>query len=429
MISRRFSTLVNLKEYTRKIPLKAPMLVEGKTVSPVEVASVARACQPVKLGSPVQAMRSQERFEFTLNERKRLLYGVHTNYGGQAVKGNYITSNEAIDRQTNLILGHCTDAGNALPKEFIRAAMLLRANSLIQGASGVSFSLLERCEVALNKGLTPVVKEHGSIGASGDLLPLARICGALSGITSSCKIEGPDGEILPAPEALARHNLPKISLRPKDGIGFINGTSFSLGIGCLALYDAVRYFDFSLSIAALACNAMLANMEAFHEYVARIRPHPSHGYVASILRERLEGSKLVVKTINEAVKSPFKTLVQDRYPVRCLPQYMSPLLDKLSAVEGYFASESRTISDNPVLDSATGEVYHGGNFLASSPAMGCDDIRYCLGIMVKCVDVLLGHLHEPSMMLFSAIQCKQKKSIYYIKMPCYQPCPSDCPAH
>ena len=397
-IARRFGKLIKLSDY-ENTTAKASAKVTGDVLTPRDIACVARNYQQVQLGSSERASKGFALIQKMIADGNRTLYGVHTNYGGHATKGSSSLGTDAIDRQTNLLWALSADAGNALPRESVRAALFLRTNSLIQGASGVSWSLIERCETFLNKRLTPVVKEHGSIGASGDLVPLTMVCGSLIGLAPHFKIEGPDGTVLPAPVALAVNGMDKLKLAPKDAIGFVNGTSFSLGIGSLALYDAVRYYDLALSIESLICNVMMANMEAFSGYVAQIRPYNSHKYVSEIFRERLAGSKLTVRTLDEAVKSKYKTLVQDRYPIRCLPQYMAPLLDKLSSVQEYFENESVTVSDNPVLDIKSGEVYHGGNFLATGPTMGCDDIRYSMAIMVKSLDALIGQLHEPSMSL------------------------------
>ncbi len=262
---------------------------------------------------------------------KKLIYGVTTNFGGMANK--FISpEHNSISLQENLIWGLKCSVGKKLPVEQIRASMLIRSNALVKGASGIRAELIERLFQFLNAGATPIVREYGSIGASGDLVPLAHIAGAIIGLDASFKVDYLGKEI-DALSILNKLKLKPTRLKPKEGLALVNGTSFSAGIAAFCVYEIERLFLLALYAHAFFIQALQGFTEPFDAFVHRLKPHPGQMAVAKIMAELIEGSKFTRNATMNTSNASAAKLIQDRYSVRCLAQYLGPVADTINNVK------------------------------------------------------------------------------------------------
>jgi phenylalanine ammonia-lyase len=320
----------------------------------------------------------------------RIMYGVSTGFGGMA--DLRIPQAEAAALQRNLLHHLHVGIGDALPARVVRGAMLLRVNSHLRGASGIGWPLIERLLLLLRCHATPVVRRLGSIGASGDLIPLAAITGAAIGAPDR-EIEM-QGRVMPAREALWKLGVAPIELEPKAGLAMINGTAVSTSWAIDLIDRARALLRLTLGFHALCLQALGASSEGLSAFVNEHKPHPGQGAVAASLRRALDGSQMTT-ACDERGDRP--GLVQDRYSVRCIPQFLGPVLDTLTSVTGDLEVEANSTTDNPLIDVQTGAVYNGGNFLAQYVATGLDRVRSQLALTAKHNDVQIAMLMSPSM--------------------------------
>jgi phenylalanine ammonia-lyase len=320
----------------------------------------------------------------------RIMYGVTTGFGGMA--DLRIPQAEAAALQRSLLHHLHVGIGDALPAPVVRGAMLLRVNSHLRGASGIGWPLIERLLLLLRCHATPVVRRLGSIGASGDLVPLAAIAGAAIG-APEYEIEL-EGSVMPAREPLRRLGVAPLQLEPKAGLAMINGTAVSAA-WAIDLVDRARsLLRMSLGFHALCLQALGASAEGLSAFVHEHKPHPGQVAVAASLRRALDGSQM---TTARDERGDRPGLVQDRYSVRCIPQFLGPVLDTLTSVSGELEVEANSTTDNPLIDVRTGEVHNGGNFLAQYVATGLDRVRAQLALTAKHTDVQIAMLMSPSM--------------------------------
>ncbi|MDJ0687214.1 MAG: aromatic amino acid ammonia-lyase [Xenococcaceae cyanobacterium MO_188.B32] len=320
------------------------------------------------------------------------IYGVTSGFGGMA---NVVISPEsAAILQNNLIRYHKTGTGNKLPLADVRAAMLLRMNSHVQGASGIRLELIRRMETFLNANVTPHVYEFGSIGASGDLVPLSYITGALVGL-DRCYTVDFNGEELDAPTALDRLGLPPIQLQPKEGLAMMNGTSVMTGIAANCVWDARILLSLAMGAHALMIQGLNGTNQSFHEFIHRCKPHPGQKWAASQMLELLTGSALIRNELDGSHDYRGDQPIQDRYSLRCLPQYLGPIVDGIEQIAKQIETEINSVTDNPLIDVDNQASYHGGNFLGQYIGTGMDSLRYYLGLLTKHLDVQIAMLVAP----------------------------------
>ena len=282
------------------------------------------------------------------------VYGVTTLFGGMADR---TVPREAVALlQRNLVLSHRTGAGDRLPAADVRAAMLLRANSLLRGVSGVRLEIIERLALFLNAGVTPHVPELGSIGASGDLVPLAYIAGSISGMAHGFKVDM-GSETLDATEALSRLGVEPLPLQAKEGLGLMNGTSVMTGIAANCVHRARVLMAGSLGAHALFLQGLHATNQSFQPFIHRHKPHPGQLWTAEHTRALLEGSALIRDEGAGHRDSRGGDLIQDRYSMRCLPQFLGPIIDGLAQISRSVEIEANSATDNPLIDAEHGAVY------------------------------------------------------------------------
>lgn len=325
-------------------------------------------------------------------ERGEALYGVNTPFGGMA--NMQIPAEDAESLQNNLPWPHKTGAGDRLRDSDVRAAMLLRANSLMQGASGVRLELIQRFVDCLNTGFIPHVYELGSIGASGDLVPLSYILGSVIGLDPAYTVSF-QGEDLDCVAALRQAGLSPMSLAPKEGLAVINGTSVMTGMAANCIYEAEVLLTMSLGAHALLFQGLSASNQSFHPAIHKYKPHPGQAWIAERMLGMLQGSHMIRDELEGGSQCRDKEPIQDRYSLRCLPQYLGPIVENMSHVRDQIEVEMNSATDNPLIDPDYGCSFNCGNFLGQYIGLGMDQLRHCFGMLAKHLDVQIAMVVAP----------------------------------
>ncbi|MEH1896180.1 MAG: aromatic amino acid ammonia-lyase [Nostoc sp.] len=371
------------------------VVVGDRHLTVEEVISVARYGTQVRLTDDLEKLANiQASCDFIHHavESGEPIYGVTTGFGGMA---NVVISPEsAALLQNNLMWYHKVGAGKKIPLADVRAAMLLRANSHITGASGIRLELIKRMLIFLNAGVTPHVCEFGSIGASGDLTPLAYITGALIGLNSSYTVDF-NGEEMNALTALEKLGLEPLQLLPKEGLAMMNGTSVMTGIAANCVHDTKNLLALAMATHALAIQGLNGTNQSFHPFIHKLKPHSGQKWAANQMLNLLAGSQLVREELNGSHNYRGEHPIQDRYSLRCLPQYMGPIVDGLEQIQKQIEVEINSVTDNPLIDVENQASYHGGNFLGQYIGVGMDQLRYYIGLLAKHLDVQIAYLVAP----------------------------------
>lgn len=288
------------------------------------------------------------------------VYGVNTGFGDLATVRVAPGDQRAL--QLNLIRSHAVGVGDPLPEDVVRGVLLLRANTLAAGRSGVRPQVIELLLGMLDSGVHPVIPKHGSVGASGDLAPLAHAALVLVGEGEAFL----GGRRMPGGEALKKAGLRPIELGPKEGVALINGTQVMTAIGCLALHDAEVLATTADVVGAVSAEALRATDTAWDEKLNASRPHPGQGVVAANLRALMTGSPNVRShKVND-------TRVQDPYSIRCIPQVHGATRDALAYVRRTLEIEINSVTDNPLIFAEERRVVSGGNFHGQPIAIALD---------------------------------------------------------
>lgn len=327
------------------------------------IARVARAGDKVRVGSTARARidaarRVVERIQEG-GDAAPAVYGVNTGFGFLA--DVRISADEIRNLQRNLIRSHAAGVGAPLPEPVVRGMMLLRAQVLALGHSGVRASVCELLCEMLNRGVHPVIPSKGSVGASGDLAPLAHLALVVMG-------EGEaffDGRRMPGERALHHAGLSPIVFEAKEGISLVNGTQCMTAIGALALVDAEDAARLADVVGALSLEALKGTPRAFDERIHATRPHAGQAVSARNLSALLAGSGIVASH-RDCGK------VQDAYSLRCMPQVHGATRDALAYARGVLEIEAASATDNPLVFAESGELISGGNFHGQPVALALD---------------------------------------------------------
>jgi histidine ammonia-lyase len=339
----------------------------------VEADLVLVRIRVVRLGEEARSRMATSRQTLAeLVEVGETVYGVTTGFG--ALANTRIEPAEARRLQENLLVSHAAGVGPPHDRETVRAMLLLRANTLARGQSGCRPELVERLLDFLRLGIHPLVPEQGSVGASGDLAPLAHLALPLLG-RGRAEVSG---QLLPGEEALRAHGLEPLRLEAKEGLALLNGTQQMTAIGVLTLLRAERLLDTASVVAAMSVEALLGTDVAYSAAYQQARPHPGQSRVAAQLRHLLRDSQLMRSHHGEAHK------VQDPYSLRCVPQVHGAVADALAHARRVLEVEINSATDNPLvfpdgsdvdpsaLATAGGRVVSGGNFHGQPVALAMD---------------------------------------------------------
>ncbi len=365
-----------------RTPVSRPrdlVVLTGADLSIVDVEAVARHGARVALDVHARGRMAEARAVIeTLVARGEVVYGVTTGFGDLAT--TFIPPADVAALQENLLASHAAGVGRPFPREVVRAMLLLRANTLALGHSGCRPLLVDRICAFLELGIHPVVPEQGSVGASGDLAPLAHLALPLIG---RGQVEL-DGRVMPALVALHEVGLEPLTLEPKEGLALLNGTQLMSALGALLLADADRLVRTASVAAAMSVEALLGTEVAYAAPYQLARPHPGQVRVAAELRHLLRGSGLQQGHHGSAHK------VQDPYSLRCVPQVHGAIRDALDYLGRVLDVELNSATDNPLVFPAGGEVpadalatggglvISGGNFHGEPVALALDFAKLAL---------------------------------------------------
>jgi histidine ammonia-lyase len=329
----------------------APLLLSGQNLNLDEIHHVARGGRQVGLAPSAFARvdASRELIESIL-EKEVAIYGVNTGFG--KLSDVRIPGNHLSELQVNLLRSHACGLGKPLSEAEVRAMLLLRANVLAKGFSGVRRAVIEMLANLLNREIHPVVPEKGSVGASGDLAPLAHLALVLIGEGEALY----HGERISGGEALRRAELSPLRLKAKEGLALLNGTQGMTAVASLALYDAQRLVRMADVAGAMSLEALRGTPSAFDPRIQEARPHRGQSAAARHLMELLERSE-----IRESHRTN-DSRIQDAYCLRCMPQVHGAVRDALDHAMSIVEIETGSATDNPLVFAASNEVLSGGNF-------------------------------------------------------------------
>jgi len=362
------------------------MELNGQTLTLTEIATVAFGEAPVKISSSARprVLASRKVIEDIVG-RDDIVYGVSTGFG--KLSDVRIPHDALAELQLNLVRSHACGIGNPLSEPEVRAMMLLRANVLALGFSGIRLEIIDALCELLNRRVSPVIPEKGSVGASGDLAPLAHLALSLIG-------EGEaffKSERMESREALRRAGLKPVELQAKEGLALLNGTQAMHAVGGLALLRAKRLIRVVDVAGATSLEALKGTPAAFDPRLQDARPHPGQREVAKHLMSILEGSDIRRSHLKDDPR------IQDAYSLRCMPQVHGAIRDALSHCENVLLIESGSATDNPLVFSESGDVISGGNFHGAPLALTFDYAAIALTDLMSISERRIERLVNPDM--------------------------------
>ncbi len=321
----------------------------------------------------------------------KIIYGINTGFGPMA---QYRIEDESLNKlQYNIIRSHSTGAGKPLPEVYVKAAMIARLYTFLQGKSGVHPDIVMLITEFINRGIYPYVPEHGSVGASGDLVQLAHIALTLIG-------EGEvmyEGRLQPTADVLQQNGLSPITMHIREGLSVTNGTSVMTGIGMVNLLHARQLLHWSIA-ASVMMNEIAASYDDFMSGALNAtKHHRGQIEIARAMREWVAGSRCVRQRENELyngghTEKVFKHKVQPYYSLRCVPQILGPVFDTLAYAEEVLTNEINSACDNPIVDPDTENIYHGGNFHGDYISFEMDKLKIAVTKLTMLSERQLNYL-------------------------------------
>ncbi len=362
----------------------ADVVIDGESLTLEALEAVARGATAVRLADQARGRMTASRAALEARMGAgRPIYGVNTGFG--SLSDVTIEASQVDALQLNLLRSHAFGVGHATGAEGTRATILLRANVLAKGYSGVRPLIVDALLGLLNRRVHPVIPETGSVGASGDLAPLAHLALVLVGEGEATY----NGACMAGGQALAAASLTPITLQAKEGLALVNGTCFSAGLGALALLRAERLAKLADVAGAMSLDALRGTPAAFDPRVHRVRPHPGHGASAANLLRLLEGSE-----IRESHRDCPK--VQDQYSLRCMPQVHGASRDAFAFARRALEVEVNAATDNPLVFDE-GEVVSAGNFHGQPIALALDVLGIGLAELGAIAERRIDYLVNPKL--------------------------------
>src|ERR671911_8737 len=352
--------------------------LDGRSLTIDDVVTFSRRSEYASCdlsAEAVEKIRATRALKRDLIGREVPIYGVSTGFGDSAHR--QISASKTAHLQQNMLRFLGSGTGPIASPEVTRAAMLLRANCLARGNSGVRLELVERLLFYLNNDVLPLIPERGSCGASGDLVPLSYVGAALVGEAEVLH----DGEVKDSKELLHELSLEPLELEAKEGLALTNGTSFMSAFAALAVWDAEELALVSDLCTAMASEALLGNRGHFNAFIHEQKPHPGQVESARVIRDLLAESELALDSeeifagdgLGGKEFLELDRQVQDKYSIRCAPHVNGALRDTLEWVRRWVEVEINSSDDNPLFDAASGRVQSGGNFYGSHITQAVDE--------------------------------------------------------
>ncbi len=361
--------------------------IDGMHLGLADIDRVAHdADTHVELGAEARerADRSRELIEAKVGAGERV-YGVTTGFGRLA--DVTIAESDRAQLQANLVRSHASGVGDCFDTPVVRSIIILRANALARGVSGCRASVIERLLALLNAGIHPRVPEFGSVGASGDLAPLAHVALTLIGEGEAERA----GSWRPAAEHLEGAGIAPITLEAKEGLALINGTQATTGVGILTLLAAERALESAEVAAAMSLEALLGTPEAYRAEIHEARPHEGQKRSAQTLRALLSDSEIRESHREDDLR------VQDAYALRCVPQVHGAARHALAYVRGILETEANSATDNPLVFADSGVIVSGGNFHAQIVAQGLDLLAIAVADLASISERRIERLLNPDL--------------------------------
>ncbi len=359
------------------------VIVDGEHLTLEEIYAVAVENVPVELyADAVENIRTSREYVEQLVEQDDIVYGVTTGFG--KFSNVKIKHEDVLTLQENLIVSHQTGVGEPFSEDIVRAIMLLRANTLSKGFSGVRPCVVQTIIEMLNKRIHPVIPRKGSVGASGDLAPLAHLAGVIIGHGEAWY----NGQRLPGADAMKRAGIEPLQLQAKEGLALINGTQVMTGLGVLIQLQAERLAKVLDIAGAITLEALKGTDTAFLELTHRVRPHQGQSASARNFVKLHRNSEII-----QSHKNCQK--VQDAYSLRCMPQVHGATKDVLRYVRSVLEIEINSATDNPLIFPEERKVISGGNFHGQPVAMAMDFLAIALAELADISERRIEHLVDP----------------------------------
>ena len=360
------------------------MELTGQTLSLAEIASVAHGRDTIRIGASAhEAIHASRRVIEEIVAKGAVVYGVSTGFG--KLSDVHVPADELRQLQLNLVRSHACGIGTPLSEAEVRAMILLRANVLALGLSGIRLEVIELlCELN-NRGVTPVIPEKGSVGASGDLAPLAHLSLTLIGEGDAIY----KGVRMPSGEAMEKAGLHPVVLEAKEGLALLNGTQAMHAVGALALHRARRLLRVADVAGAMTLEALKGTPTAFDSRIHEARPHPGQRAVAKHLLDLLRESEIRQSHLSNDPR------VQDAYSLRCIPQVHGAVRGALDHCEQVLEIESASATDNPLVFADNGDVLSGGNFHGAPLALALDYAAIAMTDLISISERRIDRLVNP----------------------------------
>ena len=363
---------------------KTVVNLDGNGLLLEQVVSVANGKSLIAIPETALAnVRKSRKMVDEMVKKNQIVYGITTGFG--KFSDVMVTGEEVSQLQENLIMSHACGMGEPYPVEVVRAMMALRINALVKGYSGIRAETLLLLMEMCNRGVHPIIPQQGSLGASGDLAPLAHMVLVMLG-KGEAEV---NGQRLSGKEALRAAGLSPIRLHAKEGIALINGTQAMTALLCLSLHEARIVMESAEVIAAMTVEALHGIPKAYDPQLHAVRPHPGQQESARRLLLHLQGS--------ERTTEPGELRVQDAYSLRCIPQVHGATRDTLEYVWKTVERECNSVTDNPILFPDTGDVISGGNFHGQPMALAADFLAIAIAELANISERRTERLVNPQL--------------------------------
>ncbi|MFO7841182.1 MAG: histidine ammonia-lyase [Fidelibacterota bacterium] len=357
--------------------------IDGNTLRLEDVIRVAREHEQAVLSEKaLPGINASRNYVLEILKNKQVVYGITTGVG--ELSNHYIPPGQAIQLQERLIRSHAANVGDPLEKETVRAMILLRANALAKGFSGVRKEVIQTLLELLNNDIYPYIPAKGSVGASGDLSPLAHLALILTG-QGECMIKG---KRTPGNTVLEKHKIKPLQLQAKEGLALINGTQLMSAMGCLAVYDAVNLLKHAQIAGAMSLEALKGTARAFDARIHASRPHPGQIKIAANMLRLVKDSAIIASHTH-------CNKVQDAYTLRCIPQVYGAVHDTIQYARTVIETEINSATDNPLIFAEEKDVISGGNFHGEPLAFALDFLGISLSEIANISERTVDRMVNP----------------------------------